>query len=73
MCVCVCVCGVKIENFLFRNYGLMPEHLLKIKKTIHEKNERDNFSNFIHSKYNKIGKEKIELLMKFIVGKKKKK
>ena len=45
----------------------------KKKKTIHEKNKRDNFSNFIHSKYNKIGKEKIELLMKFIVGKKKKK
>ena len=30
--MCVCVCVVKIENFLFRNYGLMPEHLLKIKK-----------------------------------------
>ena len=28
----MCVCVVKIENFLFRNYGLMPEHLLKIKK-----------------------------------------
>ena len=49
----------------------MPKHLKNNKNK--NKNKRDNFSNFIHTKYNKIGKEKIELLMKFIVGKKKKK